>query len=187
MHALIYHGYRVAQSHLANDHPAGRLTPQMLAISKFAPVTSASLWQASRRRWRLIGTVTECAEDLDVALVELRVQSRNSIPWFTPFRRSLEFTSVLAPSALSGKSLLVAYRHTGVGECSLDLPSGNGLIRIRHGHSGQPDSRNAPVVGSPVFTLEGELVGMVTSHVSGGSWVLPIGRILSRFNVALVR
>ena len=334
MHALIYHGYRVSQSHLANDHPAGRLTPQMLAISKFAPVTSASLWQASRRRWRLwapsdwiswvhlllaailaftayksvfeprieemrqvrqaeyfrshataagpglsvsfeprytkfddwgrlvepplrepthiqgmiccivqkqgrrfavaaktavgcgvraqsgdpgagarrilqpayslaqwsgdlpsegelrslhIGTVTECAEDLDVALVELRVQSRNSIPWFTPFRRSLEFTSVLAPSALSGKSLLVAYRHTGVGECSLDLPSGNGLIRIRHGHSGQPDSRNAPVVGSPVFTLEGELVGMVTFHVPGGSLVLPIERILSRFNVTVVR
>ena len=328
MHALIYHGYRVAQSQLANDDPAGRLTPQMLDISKFAPVTSASLWQASRRRWRLwapsdwiswvhlllvailafaayktvfeprieeirqvrqaeyfrshstdvgpglsvsfepvyakfddggrlvepplrepthiqgmiccivqrqgrgfavaaktavgcgvraqagdpgagarrilqpayslaqwrgdlpsegelrslqIGTVTECAEDLDVALVELMVEGRNSIPWFTPFRRSLEFTSVVAPSALSGKSLLVAYRHTGVGECSLDLPSGNGLIRIRHGHSGQPDSRNAPVVGSPVFTLEGELVGMVTSHVFGGSWVLPIGRILSQF------
>lgn len=340
MHALIYHGYRVAQSHLANDNPAGRLTPQMLATSKFAPVTSASLWQASRRRWRLwapsdwiswvhlllaailgfaayksvfeprieeirqvrqaeyfrshataagpglsvsfeplytkfddwgrlvelplrepthiqgmiccivqkqgrrfavaaktavgcgvrdspvdhdvpewrilqpayslaqwsgdlpregelrylqIGTVTECAEDLDVALVELRVESRNSIPWFTPFRRSLEFASMLAPSALSGKSLLVAYRHTGVEACKLVSPNEKGLIRIRHGQPGQPgqpeqmDPRNAPVGGSPVFTLEGELVGMVTIHVHGGSLVLPIERILSRFNVNLAR
>ena len=335
MHALIYHGYHVAQSHLAHDHPAGRLTPQMLAISKFAPVTSASLWQASRRRWRLwapsdwiswvhlllaailafaaykivfeprieemrqvrqaeyfrshaaavgpglsvsfeplytkfddwgrlvepplrepthiqgmiccivqkqgrrfavaaktavgcgvrdspvdhdvpewrilqpayslaqwggdlpregelrslqIGTVAECAEDLDVALVELTVEGRNSIPWFTPFRRSLEFTSVLAPSALSGKSLLVAYRHTGVGECTLDSPNADGFIRIRHGHSKQIDRRNAPVVGSPVFTLDGELVGLVTGHVRGlgGSLVLPVERILSRFNVTLL-